>query len=563
MPPSSGRAYHPYRSSRRPHDRSDLAPFSETSLSLPPKDPDPTPPHAGGEPASLDRYRQIFEAVALPVLMIDANSWRVVAVNQAAIDQYGYPRDEFVGLSVLDVRPPEGREDARRVLSEMPHGFWKASAVLHRRKDGSVFSADVWSRDTAVEGKAVRIATISDVTERVELQHELQQAQKMEAVGRLAGGIAHDFNNVLTSIIGGTELLMERLERDASATHDLARIRRSAERAASLTRKLLAFSRQQVMRSEVVPLNDVVGAAEALLERLLGAHVALRTRLDPDTGLVQVDPAQLEQVVLNLAVNAQDAMPGGGTLSLATRNVTLEQATTSEGLTIPAGSYAELTVQDTGMGMDEITRARVFEPFFTTKPPPEGTGLGLSMAYGIVRQSGGFITVESAPGQGATFRVLLPRTSAPASLAASAPPPTGEEHGTVLVVEDEDPVRRITCRVLERLGFTVLSAADGEEALALVEREGRPGLDLLVTDLVMPRLNGRNLAKRLAAVYPDLRILFVSGYTDDAVGQLGMLGDGRGFLQKPFSLESLGEAVRRVLSGPAPAPPSAGTDAGR
>ncbi len=499
-------------------------------------------------PAALaDRYREIYEAVALPVLVIDAESWQILAVNEAAVKQYGYPRDEFVGLSVLDVRPPDGQAEARRVLSEMPHGFWKATAVRHQRKDGSIFRVDVWSRDTVIDGRAVRISTISDVTERVLLQHELQQAQKMEAVGRLAGGIAHDFNNVLTSIIGGAELLMEYVRDDAAGRDEVAAIRRAADRAASLTRQLLAFSRQQVMTVEVVPLNDVVVRTEALLRHTIGEHIELRTELADDAWAVRADASQLEQVLMNLAVNARDAMPGGGALVLATRNVSLPTGTTPAGLSIPAGDYAELTVRDTGIGMDAITRARVFEPFFTTKPAPQGTGLGLSMAYGIVRQSNGFITVESAVGEGTSFRILLPRAGRGKSLAAPATGATaagGQQ--TVLVVEDEDAVRRITCRVLERLGYAVLSAADGQEALALVEAS-RPGLQLLVTDLIMPRMSGRELATQLVEAYPELRVLFVSGYTDEAVGNLGMLERGKAFLQKPFSVESLGDAVRRVL----------------
>ncbi|MDE3151740.1 MAG: response regulator [Gemmatimonadota bacterium] len=499
------------------------------------------------EPPGIDRYRELYEGIALPVIMIDPETWRIVAVNEAAIHQYGYDRREFLGLSILNVRPPEGRSDAQKVLDEAPHGFWRISGVRHQRKDGTVFNADVWARDTTVAGRPARICVISDVTERIQLQHELQQAQKMEAVGRLAGGIAHDFNNVLTTIIGCAELLGERLAGDAGAAGEVQEIRRAADRAASLTRQLLAFSRQQVMRVEVTPINDVVLRTESLLARVLGDHVILRTRLDPGAWPVRVDPGQVEQVLMNLAVNAQDAMPGGGTLTLATRNVTFAAPGSVNGVAVPAGEYAELSVADTGIGMDPITCSRVFEPFFTTKPAPEGTGLGLSMAYGIVRQSGGFITVESALGQGTTFRILLPRAGrADTFTTTTSLPVEPQARQTVLVVEDEDAVRRITCRVLERLGFAVLSAADGREALALVAA-GKPKLDLLVTDLLMPHLSGRELAGELGASYPNLRVLFVSGYTDEAVGHLGMLDHGVAFLQKPFSIDSLGDAVRKVL----------------
>ncbi|MHB1864035.1 MAG: ATP-binding protein [Gemmatimonadaceae bacterium] len=507
------------------------------------------------EPGSAvleDWYRQIYESVALPVLMFDAQSHRIVAVNQAAVAQYGYSREEFIGLSVLEVRPPEDHAEARKVLAAMPHGFWKASAVRHRRKDGSVFRVDVWSRDTIVGGRPMRVSTISDVNERVQLEHELRHAQKMEAVGRLAGGVAHDFNNVLTSIIGYSELLLERLGHDAPAAADVQEIRRAADRAAALTHQLLAFSRQQVMRIEIVPLDDVVERVRMLLRRVIGEDIELQTELAPATWAVRVDPGQLEQVIMNLAVNARDAMPDGGTLLLATQNVSLPEDALADALTIPAGDYAELLVRDTGIGMDAITRARVFEPFFTTKPAPEGTGLGLSMVYGIIRQSNGFITVESAPGSGTTFRILLPRAGRATPLStAPVSAPSGDGHRTVLVVEDEDAVRRITCRVLERLGYTVIAAADGEAALAIAASRA-PIIDLLVTDLVMPRMNGRELADQLAATFPGLRVLFVSGYTGEAIGRHGLLRPGTGFLQKPFSIESLSEAVKKVLHDPNP-----------
>jgi PAS domain S-box-containing protein len=519
---------------------------------LPTHDADPERPRSvSGAPTPTpfsDRYREIYEAVALPVLLIDSESWRIAGVNEAAMRQYGYTRDEFVGLPVLEVRPPDGQDDARRVLAEAPHGFWKATAVEHQRKDGSIFRADVWSRDTVIDGHSFRVSTISDVTERVQLQHELQQAQKMEAVGRLAGGIAHDFNNVLTSIIGGAELLLEYVQGDGDAVAEVAAIRQAADRAASLTRQLLAFSRQQVMSVEVVPLNDVVRRTDAMLRHMIGEHIEIRTDCERTAWPVRVDPSQLEQVIMNLAINAGDAMPGGGVLELSTRNAALPQGATPAGLTIPAGEYAELTVRDTGIGMDAITQSRVFEPFFTTKPAPLGTGLGLSMAYGIIRQSNGFITVDSVVGEGTTFRILLPRAGrgAPTPGDAAAAPSTPDQR-TVFVVEDEDAVRRITCRVLERLGYAVLSAANGEEALALVARS-RPVLHLLVTDLIMPHMSGRDLATQLTAGYPELRVLFVSGYTDEAVGNLGMLERGMAFLQKPFSLESLGDAVHKVLA---------------
>ena len=495
-------------------------------------------------PFVIEDYRQVYEAVALPVLIIDHASWRVLAANQAALEQYGYEREEFVGLPILEVRPPEGRADARRVMSEIPHGFWKTTAVRHIRKDRSVFSADVWSRDTVVDGRPVRIATIHEVTERVQIQQELQQAQKMEVVGRLAGGVAHDFNNALTTIIGGLDLLLEGLRDDPDTRTDLEGILAAAHRMAYLTRDLMAFSRQQVMRVEVCALGEVVERSVALLDRTLKGHIELRTRIEPGIWPVRVDAVQLEQVIVNLAVNAQDAMPAGGTLVLATENVSVSPQRASEDPAVPPGDYAVLTVQDTGTGMDEITRARVFEPFFTTKPPPEGTGLGLSMAYGIVRQSGGFISVESELGVGTTFRILLPRADRTPAEAAPMHRAAVPGRRTVLVVDSDDKVRRSTGRVLESLGYKVVSSGSAEEALTTLDAsEEIP--DLLVTALSLPGLAGEELADRLQESYPGLGVLFLSGYTQEA-DRIEAVAGGRRLLPKPFSVESLTEAVRRV-----------------
>ncbi len=492
----------------------------------------------------IENYRQVYEAVALPVLIIDHASWRILAVNEAALEQYGYEREEFVGLPVLEVRPPEGRADAHRVMSELPHGFWKTTGVQHARKDGSVFSADVWSRDTVVDGRPVRIATIHEVTERIRLQQELQQAQKMEVVGQLAGGVAHDFNNALTTIIGGLSLLLEDLQEDPDVRTDLEAILSAAERLARLTRHLQAFSRRQLLRAEVHPLGEVVERTVALLDRILDGRIELRLLIGPGTWPVRVDATQLEQVIVNLAVNARDAMPGGGTLILATENVSVSRQDHSGDVGAPPGDYAVLTVRDTGMGMEEITRARAFEPFFTTKPPPEGTGLGLSVAYGIVRQSGGFITVESKPGAGTTFRILLPRAGGPPASAAAhrVPVPAGV---SVLVVDGDETVRRSTSRILQGLGYSVSSVGSAEGALSALDASARtPGL--LVTALDLPGLDGEELADRLQAAHPGLGVIFLSGYTSEAV-RLRALSDGRRILARPFSVEALTEAVRRVL----------------
>ncbi|CAN5708309.1 hypothetical protein BH23GEM11_BH23GEM11_06120 [soil metagenome] len=495
-------------------------------------------------PVVISDFRQVYEAVALPVLIIDHETWRILAVNEAALEQYGYEREEFVGLPVLEVRPPEGRAEARRVMSEAPHGFWRTTAVLHSRKDGSVFSADVWSRDAVVDGRSVRIVTIHEVTERIQLQQELQQAQKMEVVGRLAGGVAHDVNNALTTIIGAVNLLLDDFRGDPQTSNDLESVLTAARRVSLLTRRLLAFSRQQVMRVETLSLADVVARSVAMLD-FLEDHVELRTRIDPGSWNVRVDAVQFEQVILNLAVNAQDAMPGGGTLLLATGNFSISPQDASNDPSVPPGDYAVLIVEDTGIGMDEITRGRAFEPFFTSKPPPEGTGLGLSTAYGIVRQSGGYIKVESEPGVGTTFRILLPRVGGSDAKAALLGESAARGARTAVVVEADEGVRRSTSRVLEGMGDTVISAGSGEDVVEMLEASDE-NPHLLVSALSLPGMDGRELADCLQATDPDMGVLLLSGYALEA-DRLNTVAGGRRVLSRPFSVESLTEAVRRVL----------------
>jgi len=496
---------------------------------------------------AIENYREVYDGMALPVLIIDHESWLILDANEAALKQYGYRREEFVGLSVLEVRPPEGRAHAGKVMSEMPHGDWRTTSVRHRRKDGSLFTADCWSRDTWVDGRPVRVATINEVTERLQLQRELQQAQKMEVVGRLAGGVAHDFNNALTSIIGGSELLVEHLQGNPDALDDLELIQRAAHRAALLNRHLLAFSRQQVLRVEVCSLGEVVQRSLELLEKVLGDKIALETAFAPGCWPVRIDAIQLEHVIMNLAVNAQDAMPGGGSLHFATENISVSPEDAQENPAVPPGDYAQLTVRDTGIGMDESTRDRVFEPFFTTKPPPEGTGLGLSMVYGIIRQSQGFISVDSTPGKGTTFRILLPGAESTPLEAGRILEEESPPGCRVLVVESDDGVRWSTSRALEGLAYTVASAASAEEALAALEGATQTP-DLLVTALNLPGMDGRELADRYQSNDPGCGVLFLSGYALEGDDDLGDLESGRGLIRKPYSLGALTAAVRRLLA---------------
>ncbi len=368
----------------------------------------------------------------------------------------------------------------------------------------------------------------------------------MEGIGRLAGGIAHDFNNLLTVINGYCELLLEE-SRDASRSH-VEQIALAAERAATLTSQLLAFSRRQVAQFKVMDLNAALENVRHLLIRLIGEPIELVMILDPALGRITADPGQIEQVVMNLTVNARDAMPQGGTLRIRTANVTLDRPDVHARFTVPAGSYVMLEVADTGIGMDADTQAHIFEPFFTTKAQGEGMGLGLSTVYGIVKQSNGYILVDSQPGRGATFTILLPRAMEEAATLAGSPsenrPLTGRE--TVLLVEDEDMIRDLIRHILESHGHPVLVASKGQEALDLAKRHAGP-IDLLVTDVVMPGMSGRELADRLAQSRANLRVLYMSGYTYNEIGRHGVLGSDIAFIQKPFSPDGLMRKVREVL----------------
>ena len=390
-------------------------------------------------------------------------------------------------------------------------------------------------------GRALADAAVR--RERVQLQRDLLQAQKLEAIGRLAGGVAHDFNNVLTAILGSAEPLLLDTPRGATAREEVEIIRDAAIRAQELIRQLLAFSARQVLQPAVIDLNDLIKNLGRMLRRLIGEDLTLVTELARDLGAVRVDPGQVEQVLVNLAVNARDAMPDGGRLTIRTANVAVTDAGD-----LPTGRYVLIEMSDTGSGMDEATVARVFEPFFTTKERGKGTGLGLATVYGIVRQSGGQIGVTTASGAGTTFRIHLPRVDEPVEASRAAPPVTAPAAGTetILVAEDERIVRVLIRKVLEQAGYTVLLGDGGTEALQLAERHSGP-IHLLVTDVVMPGINGRELARRVLELRPDTKVLFLSGYADDAVERHGVLAPGTAFMQKPFSPSALASRVREVL----------------
>jgi CheY-like chemotaxis protein len=373
----------------------------------------------------------------------------------------------------------------------------------------------------------------------------------MEAVGQLAGGIAHDFNNLLTGILSYSELMLQELRPGDPLRGDLEQIRHAGQRAAGLTRQLLAFSRRQVLQPRVLSLNATVTELDAMLHRLLGADVVFETELDPGLWYVLADPGQLEQVLVNLVVNARDAMPNGGTLTIATANRQLDATDETRGNGVRPGGYVTLSVRDTGVGMDVPTQARIFDPFFTTKEAGKGTGLGLSTVYGIVEQSGGHIAVESAPGQGATVTIFLPRHEPSPGAAAPGQPdrrglPTGNE--TLLLVEDEAAVRSSARRLLERHGYEVVEARHGRDALRILDEGGRR-IDLVITDLVMPEMGGREMVERVRAHYPAMKVLFMSGYSERAVTSDGSMPPGTGFVEKPFTVEQLIRRTREILDG--------------
>jgi len=501
---------------------------------------------------SEERYRELFENADDAHFTAGVDG-RIISVNRAAERMSDYSRGELVGKQFTDLLAPEALEATERAFAAKLQGRSETSvyesAIL--AKNGRRIAVEVSSRPIIDGDRLVGIqGSVRDISERRKLEQQLHQAQKMEAVGRLAGGIAHDFNNLLTAIGGYSELLLSRLGPGDPLRREAEEIRRAGGRAASLTTQLLAFSRRQMLQPKVVDANAILAETQSMLGRLIGEDVELLTRPARDLWHVRADPGQLQQVIVNLAVNARDAMPEGGRLTIETRNAKVDSRQASRLLPMPAGEYVQLSVSDTGVGMDAETRSHVFEPFFTTKDLGGGTGLGLATVYGIVKQSEGFVFVASEPGQGATFDVYLPRVEEeleglPAPLEPS--PLFGFE--TVLLVEDEDVVRELVRELLEGHGYTVLEARNGEEAVRLCRGYDRR-IDLLLTDVVMPKLGGRELAERVAAERPGMRILFMSGYTDVFNDGSGVLPPGGGFIQKPFSTAVLAQHVRELLDAP-------------
>ena len=499
--------------------------------------------------ASEQRYRTLLDSASdyISVLTQDGT---VREMNHRWVELTGLPRDQLMGRHISQFAPAIKGEDKERVYHAM------GAVKDHSTRDveivgskGTRIVMEVSRTHVVVAGEPLVFTIGRDVTPQRSLEEQLRQSQKLEAVGQLAGGVAHDFNNVLTAILGFTELMLEGTPAGDSRHQDLLEIKKAARRAAGLTQQLLAFSRKQILQPKVLDINAAVAATELMLKRLILEHISLTVSLMPDVGMIKIDPTQLEQILVNLVVNAGDAMPRGGKLTIETGNVTLDEHYRQRHLPLTPGDYVMLAVSDTGTGMDEATSQRIFEPFFTTKGLGKGTGLGLSTVYGIVKQSGGYIWVYSEPGRGSTFKIYLPqvRVGVPASIDQSPEPtelPGGAE--TILLVEDDDGVRLLVRITLERLGYRVLEAGNPKEAMQLAGELSVP-IHLLLSDVIMPESEGLPLFERLSAVQPGIRVLYMSGYTDDAIVRHGVLAEGTPFLQKPFTSLALARKIRTVL----------------
>jgi two-component system, cell cycle sensor histidine kinase and response regulator CckA len=505
------------------------------------------------ERALWERTRSLetlIDAAAVAIVALDA-AGRVTTWSRAAERMFGWKEHEVLGHSVPTI-PDARRAEFDQAAARNLQGEATLYESHRRRKDGTLIdvlssTAPIIDAEGLVSGT---LAVIIDITERKQLEEQLRQAMKMEGIARLAGGISHDFNNLMTVISVRCHLVLGQLPADHPNRRDIKIIGDAGDRAASLTRQLLAFSRSQILDATVLDIDDVISDMKALLEPVLREDVDLIMDLDPSTGQVTADRGQLEQIILILAINARDAMPEGGQFTIGTRNVELDDAYVRRHVDARPGPHVVLTVSDSGTGMDAATRARIFEPFFTTKDIGKGRGLGLAAAYGIIHQSHGHITVDSEPGQGTTFRIYLPRPEAGATVEAAIEPsglPRGTE--TVLLVEDEPSFRALARELLEMLGYTVLESEDVSHALRIAE--GHAGtIHLLITDVVMPRMNGRTLAKAVQGFRPDIKVLYMSGYTDNVIIHEGILDPGTPFLQKSFTPSKLARKVREVLDPP-------------
>ena len=508
---------------------------------------------------SEERFRELTDTLPQVVFEVDIRG-TITYANRRAFELFGYVEEDFQrGLNTLEMIAAQDHDRAKANIGRVMRGDKPESTeYMARRTDRSTFPVMIHSPRFVRDGEGVGLrGIIVDLSEHKaaekalkESEERLRQSQKMEAIGRLAGGIAHDFNNLLTTILGYSEMLLSEGTTTKEALESVREISKSAQRAASLTQQLLAYSRKQVLRPEELDINELVKNITKMLQRLIHENVRLNTVLDPKIGCVKADPAQLEQVIINLAINARDSMPGGGNLTIETQNLVLDESFCKLRPEVVPGEYVMLAVTDTGCGIDKKIQKQIFEPFFTTKEPGKGTGLGLATVFGTVKQSNGYVYVYSEPGLGSTFKIYLP--------VIQTMKPKGRDHPkewagyatdrTILLVEDDEPLRKLVSQILERTGYTVVSASNGEEALRLFDSPEHTEIDLLVSDVVMPGIGGKALAEKLQARLPDLKVLFISGYPDEAVVHHGVLDEGVAYLQKPFSPKAFIQKVQEILA---------------
>ena len=500
-----------------------------------------------------ERFHKAFNASPEPITIANLADGRFVDVNESFLHVTGFSREEVIGRTSLELKFWERAGDYRELVGALEErGAVRDMEITFLAKSGERRAGLNSAEVIDIAGQKCILAIFKDITERKALEAKLRQAQKMESVGRLSGGIAHDFNNLLGVIIGYGSVLEERVDVDSDLRKGIQEIKKAGQRAAALTRQLLAFSRQQVLEPKVLSLNTVVADIGKMLLRLIGEDIELTTLLQPDLGRVKADQGQIEQVIMNLAVNARDAMPRGGKLIIETQNVDLDEHPVGQHSPTVPGRYILLSVTDTGVGMDKETLSHIFEPFFTTKEKDKGTGLGLSVVYGVVKQSGGYIWVDSEPAKGTTFKIFLPRVEE--AVESDNRQPTvkslkGSE--TILLVEDEESLRALTRSLLVQSGYTVLETNNGARALGIA-RDYHGSIHLLLTDVVLPGIGGSVLAEQMAKQYPTMKVLFMSGYTDKAIAAQGVLEEGTFLLQKPFEPEALRNRVREVLDAASP-----------
>jgi hypothetical protein len=500
---------------------------------------------------SESMFRLLFSNTPLPMWVFDTETLQFLQVNEATTKQYGYSEDEFRRITVREVRPDGDSASFQAHVGEWKrdgrhHGHWQ-----HMKRDGKRFEVEEISHKLEYAGRSVRLVVAQDVSERQLLEGQLRQAQKMEAIGRLAGGVAHDFNNLLMVIKGHTELLLNVLPPADHVTRKIEQIDRSADRATGLTRQLLAFSRMQVLQPRAMNLNSIVEEMGKLIPRLIGEDIELLVRCCADLGTIRADASQMEQIIMNLAVNSRDAMPKGGRFMIETSNIELDHYYREAHPVVQPGKYVLLAVSDTGTGMDAETQAHIFEPFFTTKEQGKGTGLGLATVYGVVKQSGGFIWVYSELGKGTTFKIYLPRVDEPAASVPVVHIPSSLARGTetVLLAEDEEDVRDVAREFLESAGYAVLQAPGGQAALEIAAAH-QGAIDLLVTDMVMPGISGQELARQMRKLRQGIRVIYMSGYSEHAAGEAAKCDAAAAVLTKPFSRTVLLRTVRDILPIP-------------